>query len=230
MWTADGRQVIWTALPPGRLPYLVMRAADGTGSTRELFKEDNAQFAGSVSPQRVLAYTRASPGGASDVYTLPLDGDRKVRPFVNTDAVEFGPEFSPDGKWIAYVSDESGVDEVYVAPYPGPGGRQQVTGKGGASPTWSHDGRELFYQSSAGLFAVGVAVHGSELQFGAPHRILENKFVVDARQDGPRAYDVAPDGKRFLMFVPELAKGPAPVMHVLLNWVTGLKPESSSHR
>jgi hypothetical protein len=118
VWTHDGRAVIWTALQPARAPILVTRAADGSGRTEEVLPETKgAQFAGSVSPSGVLAYTVAlGETVATDIWVVPLSGPREPRALVATSASEFGPEFSPDGNWIAYVSDESGAYEIYVVP------------------------------------------------------------------------------------------------------------------
>jgi serine/threonine-protein kinase len=218
VWTPDGRTVIWTALPPNRLPFLVMRPVDGSAPAEALLRDETtAQFVGSVSRSRVLAYTQASATGARDIYVVPLDGDRKPVPFVATAAIEFGPEFSPDGKWVAYVSRESGVTDIYVAPYPGPGGIRRVTSGGAVSPLWSRDGGTLYYQTGEGMFAVGVT-GGSDIGFGAPRRLFTGTFVVDSREDGARNYDVSLDGKRFLMFVRQQVTVPPPSFQVLLNW------------
>ncbi len=223
IWTPDGKRLVWTSLPPGRLPFLVMRATDGGGRTEEIAAQSNAQFSGSVSAANVLAYTLAKPEGQSDIWTVPLDGARKPTEFVNTPAIEYGPEFSPDGKWIAYVSNESGVLDIYVVPYPGPGGKRRVTLNGGVSPVWSRDGRELFYQSEEGLMAVAVRASAAGLEFGAPRRLFGPTYAVDSREDGPRGYDVGPDG-RFLMFLPQATTAPPLSFHVLLNWASTLKP------
>ena len=216
VWSRDGRLIVWTALPPGRLPHLVMQPADGTGTRVEIGADpEAAQFPGSVSPDGLLAYTRATAAGAFDIWVVPLTGERKARPFLATAAEEFSPEFSPDGKWIAYMSNESGMQEVYVAPFPGPGGKHRVTNGGGASPAWSRNGGELFYQVKDALMVVAVGRDGT---FGAPRKVFDGPYVIDNRQDGPRGYDVAPDGTRFLMLVPELVPAPPPAFHVLLDW------------
>jgi serine/threonine-protein kinase len=223
IWTRDGRHAIWTALPPNRLPLLIMAAIDGSGGPEPLFQEPGvAQFAGSVSPSNVLAYTKATPTGGRDIWVMALD-DRRPRPFVATSAFEISPEFSPNGKWIAYVSRESGESDIYVAPYPGPGGIRRVTSGGAISPAWSRDGRTLFYQADEGFMAVSVT-GDADLRFGAPRRLFDGtRFLTDSRDDGPRAYDVSPDGKRFLMLVSETTPVPPPAVQVLLNWVGELK-------
>ena len=223
IWTPDGRRAIWTALAPGRWPFLVMRATDGSGGIEPVFPAaEVAQFAGSVSPSNVLAYTQADAKGGRDIWVASLDGDRKPRPFLASSAYEFGPEFSPDGNWIAYVSRESGAPDIYVTPYPGPGGTRRVTSGGGTSPAWGRDGATLYYQSGDGLMAVSVT-GGSDIQFGAPRTLFRGAYVADSSDDGPRSYDVAPDGKRFLMFVRDVTSVPPPVFQVLIDWVADVK-------
>ena len=243
-WTPDGRHAIWTALPPARPPFLLTRPVDGTGQAEALvgapapggapddggrFAGSQAQFAGSVSPSGVLAYTQASATGTSDIWAVAISGDRKAHPFIASPAWEFGPEFSPDGRWIAYVSDESGARDVYVVPYPGPGAKRRVTSNGGVSPAWSRDGRELFYQSDGAFMVVDITA-GPSLDFGAPRILFRGNFVVDSREDGPRAYDVMPNGQQFLMLVPKPSTAPAPDFHVLLNWADGLKNDPANRR
>ena len=103
--------------------------------------------------------------------------------------------FSPDGHWLAYVSDESGRDQVYVQPYPGPGGRTVISIDGGTEPMWSPDGRELFYRDGAAMMAVTIETD-PPLTVGTPQRLFEGPYVVSPHVP---VYDVASDGKRFLM-------------------------------
>jgi Tol biopolymer transport system component len=173
----------------------------------------------------VASGRRKRSGGTRDIWVVPLDGDRKARPFIATSGYEYGPEFSPDGKWIAYVLQEAGVQDVYVAPYPGPGGIRRVTSGGAVSPAWSRDGSTLFYQTVDALMAVGVT-RGDGITFGAPRRVFAGTFVVASSDDEPRAYDVSPDGKRFLMLVQQATAPPPPAFQVLLNWVSDLKRSS----
>jgi tRNA A-37 threonylcarbamoyl transferase component Bud32 len=225
VWTADGGRAVWSAMPAARMPFLVMRSADGTGPTEEVFPDpDAAQFVGSVSRDGILAFTRIRIDAATDIWTVPLNGDRKARPFVATEAWEIGPEFSPDGRWVAYVSNEAGARDVYVVPYPGPGPKRRVSPRGGVSPAWSRDGRELFYLTSEGLVAVNVGP-GPAQDFSPPRLLFDTRrYFVDATEDAPRHYDVAPNGQRFLMLASEPAPRTAPPeLHVLLNWASALR-------
>ena len=224
IWTSDGRKVIWTSLAASDMPRLVWRNADGTGVPEVVAPNPAPQFAGSVSRDGVLAYAQgaATPGRTCDIWTVRLQGERKAQPFIQGAAYEYGPEFSPDGKWIAYVSDEGSANDVYVVPYPGPGGKRRVTIGGAIAPAWSRDGKELFYQTSAGLMSVPV-VSATEMRFGEPRLLFGDAFVRNSREDGPREYDVAPGGNRFLMIKVEQAPGGRPPsLEVILNWWTEL--------
>src|SRR5262249_28098351 len=119
----------------------------------------------------------------------------------------------PDGKWIAYTSNESGRDEVYVASYPGPGGRVQISTDGGVNPVWSPTGRELFYRKGEKMLAVLIETKPA-LVVGRPSVLFEGKFEP--------GYDVAPDGQRFVM-VRESEAQAAPQIQVLLGWFDELK-------
>ncbi len=187
IWTADGRRIIWTTLPTAKQPTLVWRAADGTGSTEAISPDGRPQFAGSVSIDNVLAFAQWTGERGTDIWVVPLTGERKPRRLVGTPAAEFGPEFSPDGKWIAYVSNESGTRDVYVVPFPGPGEKRRVTTGGGAAVAWSRDGRELYYQSEDRLMAIPV-LDATEMRLGEPQMLFKGNFVTNARDDGPREY------------------------------------------
>ncbi len=222
VWTPDGLAVIWSALSPNRPPFLVMRAVDGASKSEAVLPTaDTAQFAGSVSSSGLLAYTHATSAGTVDVYVVPLKGPRVPQPLLSGPAREFGPEFSPDGHWIAYVSSESGANEIYVVPYPGPGAKRQVTTTGGVSPMWRRDGRELYYQTDAGLMVIDVT---PQFQFSAPRLLFAGNFYIDGTEDGPRAYDAAADGKRFLMIQLSPAVAPPPTLDVLVNWTVRREP------
>ena len=219
IWTPDGLAVIWTALPHNSWPFLVMRAVDGTSKTEPVLpRADTAQFAGSISPSGLLAYSNATDNGTVDIHVVPLKGPRVAQRFLMGSAREFGPEFSPDGKWIAYVSSESGANEIYVVPYPGPGGKRQITNTGGGSPLWRRDSRELYYQTEAGLMVMDVTP-GPQIQFGRARLLFAGSFLVDSSEDSPRNYDAAADGERFLMVQLSPPAAPPPGLEVLANWV-----------
>ena len=217
IWTADGRRIIWTALPLGKMPRLVWRNADGTGVTEPVADVGLAQFAGSVSRDGILAYAQWSGARDCDIWVMSLSGERKPRALVVSPAHEFGPEFSPDGKWIAYLSEESGPLDVYVVPYPGPGGKRRVTTGGAGAVAWSRDGGELFYMSAEGLHALPV-LDRTTLRLGSPRRLFKGNVSTNSREDGPRHYDVAEGARRFLVIEVQSSGATHPSLDVFSNW------------
>jgi serine/threonine-protein kinase len=145
--------------------------------------------------------------------------DRKPQPFVQTAAVETAPRFSPDGHFIAYNSDESGRAEVYVRPYPGPGGKWQISTDGGTEPVWNPKGRELFYRSGNKMMAVDVTTEPT-FSVGKPKMLFEGAYIPTPRSFPD--YDVSPDGERFLMLKSTEQSAPAQI-NVVLNWFEELK-------
>jgi hypothetical protein len=173
-------------------------------------------------------FMQGDPATGFDIWTLPLEGDRKPHPFLQTPFNEQYADLSPDGRWLAYVSNQSGRPEVYAQPYPGPGARQQISVDGGTAPAWSRDGRELFYITAqsvggqAALTKMMVVPVQSKPAFtaGTPRMLFEGRYGATANV---RGYDVAPDG-RFLM----VQQKDRPAMRVadmiiVQNWVEELK-------
>ena len=155
---------------------------------------------------------------------LPRSGDRQPRPVVQTRYSEAYPDFSPDGRWLAYASTESGRSEVYVQAYPGPGPRQPVSTSGGTAPAWSRDGRELFYtitQTTGGqatptkMMVVPVTLRPT-FSAGTPRLLFEGRYGATS---AIRPYDVTADGRRFLM-VQQKERTPVTVSSMVLvqNW------------
>jgi hypothetical protein len=187
--------------------------ADGAGETQRLLDSKNIVFPYPFFPDgRRLAYHEADPDSAYDLWTLPLDLSDpdhpkagKPEPFLRTPANERTPMVSPDGSWIAYQSDESGRYEVYVRPFPGPGGKWQISNAGGQLPLWSHNGRELFFQSPDNRIMVTDYEGKSESFVPGKPRLWSDQQLHDV--SSMMNYDLAPDGKRFAI-IPEL-KAPA---------------------
>jgi serine/threonine-protein kinase len=220
LWTPDGNRIVFK----GAGNRLFWQAADGSGAAEaitnsELLSENNVP--GSWSPDgQVLAFMEINKGSGFDVYTLSLK-DRKPQPFVRTPSNETAPRFSPDGRFIAYTSNESGRYEIYVRPYPGPGGKWQISIEGGGEPVWNPKGRELFYRSGNKMMAVDVT---TEPAFSAskPRILFEGVYVPTPRSFPD--YDVSPDGQRFLMLKPsEQDQTSATQINVVLNWFEELK-------
>lgn len=133
-----------------------------------------------------------------DVVVLSL-ADRQLKPFAATPAQEYMPAFSPDGRWIAYESDEAGAVDVYVRPYPGPGGKWQISVGGGVQPHWTKGGRELVYLAGPAMnriMAVEIAVEGDVLRPGKPQLLFE---MPVAHPSEASWYDVSAEGSRFVV-------------------------------
>jgi Tol biopolymer transport system component len=158
----------------------------------------------------------------NDVAVLRV-GDAEARPVLHTPANELSPMFSPDGRWLAYASDESGRSEIYVQSYPGPGGKWPVSTEGGSEPVWNRNGRELFYRSGTRLIAVDVTTTQGTFSAGKPTMLFEGQYQPSPNPQ-TNNYDVSPDGQRFLMLKPSAAQEVAPMqINVVLNWFDDLK-------
>lgn len=162
-----------------------------------------------------LAFVEHKPNGERDIWVLPR-GESPV-PFLITPFDESAAEFSPDGHFLAYVSDESGLPEVYVQPYPGPGGKWLVSTGGGRDPVWSADGRELFYRQGDSVMTAAVRLTPS-FQAAAPREIFN---MHDEAPGDARNYDVSPDGRRFVMVQGSRVAAPGAV-HVVIGWLDEL--------
>jgi serine/threonine-protein kinase len=165
----------------------------------------------------MLVFGRTRAGTSGDIYVLSLRGDPKLRTVVNTPAFEGGAQFSPDGQWMAYASDESGQMQVYVRPFPGPGRRVPVSTQGGTHPLWARSGKELFYRDGNKMMMVDVSTT-PDLVFSAPRQLFEQRYSF-LNLTIP-SYDVSPDGQRFVMVKDESGSGR---LNVVLNWAEALK-------
>jgi eukaryotic-like serine/threonine-protein kinase len=195
-WTPDGSHVVFSWWKANH-PNIWQMATDGSGRMEQLTSSETVQRANSLSRDgKFLAFVEDGQETASDIKVLRMS-DRQVSPFAVSKASEVLPEFSPDGRWLAYVSNESGRNEVYVRSFPDRTRTLQVSTEGGTSPVWSPDGRELFYWDIAFKKLMRVAVsQGQNLSAGAPSVLFE---FAAARSGFMRIYDIAPDGQRFLI-------------------------------
>jgi len=156
-----------------------------------------------------------SPTG-NDLWVLPLDGDRKPVPVVKEPFNQVFGQFSPDGRWVAYMSNESGPIEIYVTPFPGPGDKVRVSTEGGVAPQWRRDGSELFYSApSDALMAATVDGKGSRFA------VIKTTALFTKRLVG-NGYGVSADGQRFLLNTEVEQTAPSPIT-VVVNWTAGLK-------
>jgi Tol biopolymer transport system component len=231
VWTPDGKRIACSRLSaPGVGPGISWLPSDGTGSMEPLMKGSTTpQYATSWSPDGgTLAFVQFSAKtGCCEIWTLPVNPNGQPgqpRPFLGQGSSNAltQPSFSPDGQWLAYSSNESGVPQVYVVPFPGPGGKRQISVSGGRFPRWSKAGHELFFingnSPTSGLIAVPYGVQGNSFQPGKPVTLFQGGFE---RRDPYPAYDVAPDGKHFAML--QAAGGKQAALApptVVVNWFT----------
>ena len=160
--------------------------------------------------------------GANDLWAMPLDGDRKVLPIANGLFDERDGQFSPDGRWVAFESDESGGEEIYVQPFPGPGRRVPISSGGGSQVRWRADGRELYYlRPDESLMAVPVAIVENDLSIGSPIKLF-SMTLAPVRSISRQQYVVSTDGQRFLAV--DSVPAPLPPVTLLLNWKGRVEP------
>ena len=197
VWTPDGRRIIFGSAQ-ARTTNLFWRLADGTGKVERLTESSSIQFPYSISrdgTRLVFREDHSDTGLDLAVMALPT---RQVTSLIQTSFNDMNGEISPDGRWLAYQSTESGQDEIYVRPFPDvSGGRSQVSNGGGTRPLWSRNGRELFYFGPNGLHNVPVTT-GSKFDAGRPVLLIARRYFAETAFLG-RTYDIAPDGQRFLM-------------------------------
>ena len=197
-WSPDGTRLAYGE-GSGPTNRVLVTSADGSGETETLLDRDERQFPMSWSPDgRTLALYRSVDGlNNRDLEVLDLDSDdRTPESFLGTPFEERGVSFSPNGRWLAYVSDESGQNEIYVRPYPGPGGEHVVSSGGGGEGVWGRDGSELFYRKGDQLMVVRVNA-GETWSAGPPEPVFANSYVQDNASGGggnPN-YDISPDGQ-----------------------------------
>jgi hypothetical protein len=226
IWSPDGKYIIFSSGRQGPSS-LYRKRADGSGDVERLTEAKTAQYVSSWSGDgKYVVYN--DQVNANDLWLLPLDGDRKPRPFLATAFSEDEGAFSPDGRWIAYQSNESGRREVYVRPLQG-AGKWQVSEGGGGYPRWSGDGRQLFFRDDEGVMAVSITVSGDSLEVGRARRVLKGSFRGGTRGVTVGAltmadYDVTRDGSHFVMFpVDAKAAGKTEHLTFVLNWFTELR-------
>jgi serine/threonine protein kinase/Tol biopolymer transport system component len=204
VWTPDGQRIVYSSQEKSGALNLWWIRADGAGAAQRLTEGKNPQYALSWRPDgKFLAFHELNPSTNLDVMTMSIEGNEKSgwkpgvpKPFVNSAFIEVDPAFSPDGRWIAYVSNESGSFEVYVRPFPGPGGKWQISTGGGGNSKWSRNGRELFYRTVDNkIMVVTYTASGDSFRADKPQLWSPGQFT--ARGAANSNFDLHPDGKRF---------------------------------
>ena len=218
-WGPEGNRLAFSSSRGGPQRSLFIQPTDGSGSADQLYEADYlVQAADWTRDGKEIILQEFNQSGDSDIRILSLEGGGETRDYLVTPFVESSPRLSPDGHWLAYQSNQSGEDEVYVRPYPGPGQETRVSRGGGASPLWSRDANEIFYRSRNRLMAVGLKT-GLRLEVSEPQTVLRNLRPEET------VADLSPDG-RFLLLKQEEQNRDIRLMAVL-NWFQELDRPSS---
>ncbi len=204
VWLPDRGAIVFSS-NANSIAELYSIPADGSGEASVLFRSPNSKYATSwSSANKLLAYVEFTPTTQSDVWLLDLSGTPKAEPFLTSRFAESAPDFSPDGRWIAYESDESGRFEVFIRPVRPPGGKVHVSTDGGTKPRWSRDGRQLFYINDGKLIAVSISPQDETLAVGAQTVRAHLDYFGGASAN----YSVAPDGRVLMVHRDPLPAGP----------------------
>jgi Tol biopolymer transport system component len=219
LWSTDGTRMVFGRLSPKGVYNLFWAPADGSAAPEVLLEGPRDKWAGSWSRDAsALAYVETSPVTDNDIWVLSIK-DRKPTVFLRTPAREDHPEFSPDGRWMAYSSNESGRDEVYITEYPTAKTVYQVSTDGGTGPVWSHDGGRVYYARSdepdgLSIMSVNFSSDG-RVTMSRPQRVISGDYLALA---SVRSYDISADGRRFLLVRDPRDRSPVTHVDVILNW------------
>jgi Tol biopolymer transport system component len=232
IWSSDGTRIVYGSIRNGKSG-LYQKMANNAGAEERLVESNGTNdttLPVSWSPDgSSIVYEVTDPKTAQDLWVLPSSGDRKPFPLLHMPFNESHGQISPDGKWFAYHSNETGRGEVYVQPFPSGAGKWQISTNGGQFARWRRDGRELFYMSEASggkMMAVDIKPSGSTLEAGTPKELFDSPYINLAHPGGPyHTYAVSADGQRFL--IPHPPSGDTgnltmPIA-VVMNWAAGLK-------
>ena len=240
IWSPDGSRIVYSSLQKGKWG-LYQTLSNGSGTEELLFESDLLKVPMSWSPdaKRIVFWVQDAKT-AGDLWVLPLDGDKKPSPFVATSFNESHGQISPDGKWIAYTSNATGRNEIYVQPFPAGSGRWQVSVAGGDWPRWKRDSKELFFHALGpsafveAMLSAAVTASGATFEAGGPKELVRTVGLNLSHSGGDyQMYDVSADGQRFLISQ-YVAQGAAPAagplrpdpangLVVALHWTSALK-------
>jgi serine/threonine protein kinase/Tol biopolymer transport system component len=221
VWTPDGQRIVYSSQQKDGLSSLWWMRADGAGDAQRLVESKSSQYAGSWRPDgKVLAFRQDNTGTGLDIMTISVEGDEKSgwkpgepKAFVNSAFNEMNPAFSPDGRWLAYMSNESGNYEVYVRPFPGPGGKWEISTAGGGYPKWARNGKELFYQTMDNkIMVVTYTASGDSFHADKPQPWSPGQFTSLGAN---YTFDLHPDGKRIAVL-----KAPGTEQNAAVNKVS----------
>jgi len=221
-WSPDGKKVTFQSNRSGVIN-IYWKRADGIGEAELVFGSANSQFGGTWSDDgTVFAFCEIGITKRREDIWVYTTRDSTATPFLNTPNREYSPAISPDGNWIAYISDKTGQSQVYIAPYPGPGSEEPISTQGGEQVVWAPDGRELFYRKDNKVMAVSVETRPS-LKLGMPEQLFEKPYPYYESNSNITSYDIHPDGDHFLMIKSVECESVPDQINIVLNWFEVLK-------
>jgi Tol biopolymer transport system component len=226
IWSPDGNYVAFASDRGGSMD-LYRKAANQAGQDELLWRSQFPKYPTDWSRDGFIIFRQNSPETKGDLFALPVTGDKEPIPLLHSEFNEIEGTVSPDGRWLAYASNESGSYEVYVQPF-GPAasktsnGKWQISIGGGRDPHWRGDGREMFYRAPGGkMMAVAVKTDGNGFVRSVPQRLFEVRSTV--LETFVSRYAVNTDGTRFLIAADPESSSESSPLHITVNWVAGLK-------
>jgi Tol biopolymer transport system component len=220
VWSPNGSQLVWASNREGSRDFY-RKTSSGAGQDELFWKSDDGKYPNDWSGDgRFILYVELNPKNANDIWIMPLSGDRQPFPYLRTKFDENFARFSPDSKWVAYSSNESGSYEIYVQPFPATGGKWKISIKGGNFPLWRRDGKEIFYMAGGKLMAVKVT-RGERFEAGLPRMLFDCASIGGGGASFGK-YAVTGDGQKFL-FATRVVETGTVLFTAVFNWTTDLK-------
>jgi Tol biopolymer transport system component len=223
VWSADGKQILFSSNRAGRYD-IYQQAADGVGNAAVVIQSnDQAKYLNDLTTDgRYAIFDKGGASNGTALWTLPLFGDRKPSAFIDRAGFRaVSAQFSPNGRFVAYASNETGRYEIYVQTFPQQTGKWQISASGGTDPMWRRDGKELFFLSlDEKLMAVDVNTNAGTFQAGIPKELFQAQSIPPWYWRN--IYVPSADGQRFMMVAPAIDAKPAPIT-VVVNWTAMMK-------
>jgi len=222
VWSPDGKEIVFVSNRNGHFD-LYKKDAGGTGAEELIYQSSGDKFPSDWSRDgKYVLYYTVDPKTKADLWMVPMSGEHKPTPFLQTEFNETNALFSPDGRWVAYNSDESGTPETYVRPFPPAGGKWQVSTQGGVQPVWRSDGKELYYLALDGKIMAAEVKPGSDFSAGLPVPLFDSGLRPEGLTESRSSFVVTPDGQRFLVNTNAEEAARVPIT-VVVHWTGELR-------